>query len=528
MFPITSIAQVKVLEQQALQSGVTQMQMMDRAGRALSRQLLAYAAAQGVAHSPVVVLAGPGNNGGDGLIAARYLHDAGERVSVYLWNRPVADDTLVAALRARKVPIVRAQDDQDQIILRRWLRLATWCVDALLGTGSSRPITGSLARILDTAYSLRRGLLHICAVDCPSGLNCDTGEVDPHTLAADLTVMFGVAKRGMYHPRAFPFCGLMTVEEIGLLQHQAVALPVQGLQPEDLPALLPTRVDWGHKGTFGKALCVGGSQRYPGALLFSARAAARVGTGLVTAAVPSCIQAGLIPALPDATFLPLPHGDGTLSPASLDLLRSEWSAYDAVLLGCGLACTPNTIAFVDKFLEAYRDHRAMQDVPLVLDADALNCLARLEDWPTRLPAHTVLTPHLAEMGRLCRQDIAPMMETEWDRVIAKAVTWNCTVLLKGYQCLIGTHEHRLYVLHRPNSALSTAGTGDVLAGLVTGLLAQDRAPDQAARAAALIHSQAGWECAATLGAASTLASDVLAQTSHVIKQAYAYQADPEA
>ncbi len=520
MFPITSIAQVIELEQQAMQDGITQMQMMDLAGHALYERLVSFSSNHGVARGPVVVLAGPGNNGGDGLIAARYLHDAGERVSVYLWDRQIEGDPLVTELKERDVTIVSVQNDTDQIVLRRWLRLAAWCIDALLGTGTNRPIVGSLARILDTVHSQRNGLLHICAADCPSGLNCDTGAMDPRTLAADLTVMFGVAKRGIYGPRAFLACGSIAVGEIGLSESRMEDLPVQGMQAEDLPSLLPPRADWGHKGTFGKVLFVGGCKRYPGAAVFSVMAAARTGAGLVTAAVPSNIQTGMVSAIPDVTFLPLAHKGGTLVPNALELLSREWSAYDAVLLGCGLSCTKATIAFVGEFLNVYRRQGKMKGVPLVLDADALNCLAHIADWPSLLPAATVLTPHLAEMGRLCGQDVTNMLDADWDLVSQKAADWQCTVVLKGYRILIGTPDRRIYVLHQPNSALSTAGTGDVLSGLMVGFLAQGLAPSQASRAAALVHSQAGLACANIIGPASTLASDVLAQVAGVIKQAY--------
>ncbi len=521
MFPITLIAQALELERQSQEAGITQSQMMNMAGRALSNRLVAYSSSHSVARGPVVVLAGPGNNGGDGLIAARFLHDAGERVSVYLWQRNPEDDPLVAVLQARGVSIALAQNDTDHIVLRRWLRLAAWCIDALLGTGSNRPITGLLAQILDTVQSQRTGLLHVCAADCPSGLNCDTGEVDPCTLYADLTVMFGVAKRGAYDPRAFPACGLLEVGDIGLPPSQLEALPVQGLQQEDLVALLPSRVDWGHKGNFGKALCIGGSQRYPGAAVLSGLAAARTGAGLVTAAVPSSIQPGLVAAMPDSTFLPLAHQEGALTPAALDLLRAEWSRYTAVLLGCGLSCTDDTTVFVREFLEAYRNDSVMRDLPLVLDADALNCLARMEDWPSLLPPVAVLTPHPVEMGRLCGQDVARILESGWDLVAEKAAAWNCTIILKGYRTLIGTAEGKVYVLHQPNSALATAGTGDVLSGLLTGLLAQGQTPAEATRAAILIHSRAGLLCANTIGAAGTLASDVLAHVPQVVQQAYA-------
>lgn len=520
MFPICTVTQMRQLEDQALQSGASHAQLMHRAGRALADGLLAFATRNGYARGPVLVLAGPGHNGGDGLICARRLQEAGERVFVYAWRRAQRPaDALRDALAERHVDVADAENDADYVQLRRWLRVATWCVDALLGTGADRPAEEPLAELLNAVRATLTDTHRVCAADCPSGVRCDTGEVSPATLPADLTIMFGAAKRGLYLPAARAVCGVASAVDIGLPADATARLPLQGLETRDLAALLPRRSDWSHKGTFGKALCVVGSQRYPGAAYLSAMAAARSGAGLVTAAVPESVQTGLMAAMPEVTFLPLAHRAGVHAPASLPSLEAEWARYDAVLLGCGLSCTDSATAFVRAFLKMVGADRE-RATRLVVDADGLNCLARMPDWPYLLPPETVLTPHPAEMARLTGRPAAAIEGAEAETALECARQWRCVVVLKGPHTWIASPDGQAFAVTTANSALATAGTGDVLAGLTVGLLAQGQAPVQAACGAALAHSRAGLACARAIGAAGTVASDVLDRIPAALRPAW--------
>ena len=519
MFPICTVDQTRALEEQALQSGASHEQLMQRAGRALADGLLAFAARNGYARGPVLVLAGPGHNGGDGLICARRLHEAGERVFVYAWRRAHRPaDELRDALAARNVDVADAESDAGYFQLRRWLRLSTWCLDALLGTGIDRPVEEPLAELLHAVRATLTDTHRVCAADCPSGVRCDAGEVSPATLPADLTITFGAAKRGLYRQEALAVCGAVSAVDIGLPPDATARVPLQGLETRDLAALLPRRPDWSHKGTFGKALCLVGSRRYPGAAYLSAMAAARSGAGLVTAAVPEAVQTGLMAAMPEVTFLPLAHRSGVHAPASLSSLEAEWARYDAVLLGCGLSCTDSATAFVRACLKAIGAARE-RALRLVVDADGLNCLARMPDWPYLLPPGTILTPHPAEMERLTRRPATEIKDAEAETALACARQWRCVVVLKGPHTWIASPDGQAYAVTAANSALATAGTGDVLAGLTVGLLAQGQDPVQAACGAALVHSQAGLECARAVGAAGTVASDVLDRIPAALRQA---------
>ena len=517
MIPFCSIAQTLALEQEAVQAGVSQAVLMENAGNALCQEMLHFADQSFLSTGPALCLVGPGNNGGDGLVCAGRLQAEGQPVQVYMWRRKgLVRDPLLDKL-GNLVEIRHAEEDPDFGQLRTWLKESRWIIDCLLGVGVNRPIGGRLADLLST---VKQGLTpehFVSAADCPSGINCDTGSTDPFTLVADLTVMFGTAKRGLYQDPGQAFTGRTVVADIGLPEAFPELVTGWGLEPPDLPNLLPYRSDWSHKGTFGKAFCLVGSRRYPGAALLSTRSAAKSGAGVVCAAVPSSVQTGLISGMADVTFLPYRETAGTASPLALPEVEEEAQAYSAVLVGCGLAYTSQTRDFVKEFLDVWR-RLAGRPIPLVLDADALNCLASLEGWPGLLPPDSVLTPHLAEMGRLCGMKTADVLAHAPELARERARDWNCTVLLKGPQTWIGTPQGGLFAILNSNSALATAGTGDVLAGLVVGLLAQGLEPTRAAKGAALVHSLAGQTCAAEIGAAGTTALDVLAKIPSVLQK----------
>ncbi len=505
MIPFCSVSQTVALEQAAMQADLSQATLMHNAGVALCQVLLDCATQTNQVDTPALILVGPGNNGGDGLVCAAELWAQGQTVRIYAWNRPYG----TADTGLGEVEYEVAGKDPAWRQLRQWLAESTWIVDCVLGTGSNRPVSGSLAALMTTVKEGLTASHFVIAADCPSGVDCDTGSVDPHAVPADLTVMFGTAKRGLYRNPAREWAGRTVVADIGLAPASPDQVMGWGLQTSDLPRLLPHRSDHSHKGTFGKALCIVGSRRYPGAAHLSAWAAAKSGAGVVCAAVPASVQPGLVSGMSDITFLPYPDTTGTAAPQALSAVEREAPRYSAVLLGCGLSHTSHTTEFVREFLVGWQ-HWAAVPIPLVLDADALNCLATLAQWPSLLPPDVLLTPHLAEMGRLCGMKTSNVLARAPELARAKAQAWNCTLLLKGPQTWIGTPQGELFAILESNSALATAGTGDVLAGLAVGLLAQGQRPVAAAQGAALIHSLAGQTCARKIGSAGTTASDVLA------------------
>jgi NAD(P)H-hydrate epimerase len=515
---LVSVAEMQAIEQATNAGGHSYAQMMELAGAAVARTILTH---YGSLRPVVLVLVGPGNNGGDGLVCARHLQQAGLSVYAYLWKRrdgPDEDEGQhLARVRALGAPTAHADNDPGFDRLRSWLGQATVVVDALLGTGANRPISGQLADLLTcvTAVRTTRPHLDVVAVDCASGLQCDTGLVDPHTLSANITVTFAYAKFGHYQFPGVTASGVVEVADIGVAEHLGHALRTFVLTADLVRPWLPARPRVSHKGSFGKALAAVGCMNYPGAAFLACSAAGRVGAGLVTGAVAQPVWPVVASRLAEATWLPLPTGAGeatdVIGASAAETVMAALSGYDALLVGCGLGQRPTTQRFVQQLLA----HSTLP--PTVVDADGLNGLAKREQWPAPLPAQTILTPHLAEMARLCQLTVGEVTNQRWALAREKAAGWNAVVLLKGPYTVIADPQGWLAVLPVATPALATAGTGDVLAGAILGLLAQGVAPFAAACLGAWLHGAAGLRCAAEMGDAGVLASDLLPRLPEVMR-----------
>jgi hydroxyethylthiazole kinase-like uncharacterized protein yjeF len=549
---LVSVEQMRAVERAADANGLSYATMMENAGRALA----SWIQGQGAHGQGVVVLVGPGNNGGDGLVAARYLQEAGARASLYIWKREVEKDPNWDLGQQAGIAAVWSEKDHGCAQLRQLVAAADWVVDALLGTGVSRPISGKLKEILVTVKAElgERGvsptaapLLHlvprhaepqasagprVVAVDVPSGLDCDSGAVDPATLPADATVTFAFPKRGQFLFPGASYVGELLVADIGISPELAPDVAVEVSTPSLIRSLLPARPVDAHKGTFGKVMVVAGSPNYTGAAYLAASAAARAGAGLVTLGIAESLHPILASRLCETTFLLLPHETGVLVPSAVRPLREKLGDYDALLLGPGLGRDEKTVEFVAQLIGptngAKKAHlgfvepaKADTDAngrvpPLVIDADGLNALADLPDWPDVLPPLTVLTPHPGEMARLLGSTVA---EVEADRLeVARhaAAEWHAVVVLKGAYTVIAAPSSALaeadtdtYMNPFANPALASAGSGDVLAGTIASLLAQGLAPFEAAVAGAYLHGLAGELVRQEVGPAGAVAGDLL-------------------
>ena len=473
--------------------------MMEMAGQACARIL----GERFPAARSILILVGLGNNGGDGLVCARALYYVGVAVRVYLWKRrtdPAGD-----------MEIIHADDDADWQTLHSWADDADLVVDALLGTGNNRSIIGELAELLQIVQ--RAQLAQTVAVDCPSGLNCDTGMLDPQTLAADLTITFGYAKVGHYQFPGAESVGELVVADIGLTSELAADVQTFVLTEKWVGESLPDRSTNSHKGTFGKAMIVAGCTNYAGAAFLACSAAARSGAGLVTGAMPQSLWGPVAGRLAEATWLPLPQTEsGHITAEAVPQLVDALDGYSALLVGCGLGNTASTQEFIHDLFS-----KREKLPPTVIDADGLNCLAQMARWPGLLPKQSVLTPHAREFARLSGLPLDEVLQTRWALAREKAVAWQAVVLLKGPYTVIADPDGRLAVLPVATSALATAGTGDVLAGTIAGLLAQGTSPFCAASLAAWIHGEAGKLCAHEIGLSGVLASDLLSRLPHCME-----------
>ena len=535
---IVTVEQMRALEAAADSQGITYARMMELAGTAVFEAVRARAEA--LSSARVVILAGPGNNGGDGLVAGRLLSEAGAIVQLFTL-RPLEsrDDNLRKVLRAG-LEVEDCETDEGLKQFSGALRGADVFVDALFGTGVRLPIKGRAADLLAAAGMVlrgREGVLRV-AVDCPSGFDCDSGEVDENLIPADVTVTFGAAKVGQFLFPGADALGELVLGDIGCPPDlpELADVDLELAAAAQVGTMLPERPRDAHKGTFGTALMAAGSVNYPGAAYLAAAGAYLVGAGLVTVGAPGGIHSILANLLPEATWLILPSDMGVISAGSAAILSQDAIASaDALLLGPGWGTEKPTAEFLSALLlgngaagggrigfgaggGAFTERTSPVSLPpTVVDADGLKLLSELPDWPRLLPAPAVLTPHPGEMAKLTG---ISKDEIQADRIAVSrhfATEWGHVIVLKGAFTVVAAPDGKVTLQPFATAALARAGTGDVLAGLITGLLAQGLRPYSAAVSGAFLHGLSGELAMVKVGAqASVMARDVLAMTPKAI------------
>ena len=433
------------------------------------------------------VFCGPGNNGGDGLAIARHLDARGYRCRVILvtrGGRPKGDAGIQLEILEKLGHTVESlgPDDDVDALLAACADLDL-LVDALFGTGLSRPLEGHFA---DLVRGLERLPSPIVAVDIPSGLDGSRGEtIGPH-VEADLTVTFAAPKLAHVFAPAAEAVGELVVADLGVPDFLVEEAPghLHLLTDEALAACLTRRAAESHKGTYGHVLIVAGGPGGAGALVLAARAAVRGGAGLVTAAVPGTLAQVADLGSPESLTLPLPSDGGHIGAAAADVLRGALDGKTAIALGPGLGTASATVTAVRRFVRELA-------LPLVLDADGLNAFAgRAADLSERT-APTILTPHPGEMARLLDVSTADVQADRVTSVRRAAETTAAVVILKGHQTLVATPEGEVYLNPTGNAGMASGGSGDVLTGLAGALLAQAYEPLVAAQLAVYLHGLAG-------------------------------------
>jgi hydroxyethylthiazole kinase-like uncharacterized protein yjeF len=512
---ILTTSQMRQLEESCAQTGLTTDVLMENAGKAVAeetRRILG-----NVDQKNILFLIGPGNNGGDGLVTARHLHDWGAKVTVYLPMPRAEEDPKLKLVQELGISCLQAADDEGLSKLNELLASADAVIDALFGTGTTRRFGGIIMMTLDRitrAKKARPGWRTI-ALDLPSGLNADTGAVEPSSLYADYTITLGFPKPGLFRLPGAERVGKITVVDIGMPANLAGEAASEYITEEWVRAVLPERPLQANKGSFGRVLVVAGSINYIGAAYLACSGAIRVGAGLVTLATATSLQSILASKLTEVTYFPLPEfRPGIISSGAAKLLSPQFDWYNALLLGCGLGQSLPVVSFIRSILLS----RHKPEMPtLVLDADALNTLANTPKWWTLLTNDAILTPHPGEMARLAKITAG---EVQSDRVgVARkwAAEWKKTIVLKGANTVIASAEGKVKISLIANPGLASAGTGDVLAGAIAGLVAQGLTLFDAAVCGVYLHAEAGERVRARLGDAGMLASDLLPELPQVIK-----------
>jgi NAD(P)H-hydrate epimerase len=512
---IVTATEMADIEEACAQAGITTSELMENAGRAFAGE--AARILGGAAGKNICVLVGPGNNGGDGLVAARYLYDSGARVTLGLCGpRPEKDANLALAL-GRGINCFEIKGAQPCTELEKALSSAVAAVDAVFGTGRKRPIGGVFASALVQVAQHKRASpgFMIFALDVPSGLDSDSGEADPLTPVADYTITLGLPKYGLFTHTGAARAGQVTVVDIGIPPAFSETLRTELLTPEWARAALPRRSPYAHKGTFGMALLVAGSQSYSGAAILAAGGAARSGVGLVTMAVTPSLQRLISTVLPEATWLPLSEESPFMpAGAAVGAVVLAAAAYDAILIGSGLGPSLPVQGFLSALLPALGGAGRK----MVIDADGLNSLPGIPGWWQALPFGAVLTPHPGEMARLLGTSAAEVEASRIGAARLSAEKWGKLVVLKGAFTVIAAPDGRVRLSPFANAGLASAGTGDVLAGVITALLAQGLDAFDAASLGVYLHALAAERVKQRLGDSGMLASDVAAELPLAIKE----------
>jgi len=511
---VLTAAQMQAIDKCAIEEySIPGMILMENAGResveTLKRKF------PDLASKKIVVFAGKGNNGGDGFVMARHLLNMGADVWVLLLGKLVdlkADAKLNAEI-AQKIGVELNEVDANNFkSFDHRLRHCDLIIDAIFGTGLSKPAKGFYAEVFGEINHLQK---FVVSVDIPSGVDSDSGCLIGPYVQANLTLALGMLKRSHV---TFPSAGVMgDIEVIDIsIPQKAIAsqsLPVEMVELEDIASWFPKRPTHSHKGNFGHALVIAGSLGKGGAAGLTALGALRAGCGLVTLAIPESCQKALEFNPLEVMTVPLPETiNGTLSLRAKDLLLEQVRGKSAVAVGPGISTDPETIQLLQEFLPAVK-------VPLVIDADAVNCLAKCGNLKTLKLSNAILTPHPKEMSRISGWSTSEIQENRIESASRFAVENSLTLVLKGARTIIAFPDQSVVINPTGNPGMATAGSGDVLTGIIAGLVGQGLKTQSAVIAGVYLHGLAGDIYADEKGSEISLtAGDLLDNFSESLKR----------
>jgi hydroxyethylthiazole kinase-like uncharacterized protein yjeF len=514
MIKVVTAKEMQQLDRRAsAEYGISSLVLMENAGSETTREMLA--AFPALLRSRVVILCGRGNNGGDGFVVARHLLNRGATVETYLFGRraEVGGDARVNLEILEKMGAApkEVRESGEVAALADRIASADVVVDALLGTGTHGPAEGLLAETIELVNRAGRSVV---AVDIPSGLVADEPEVPGPAIRAGLTVTFALPKRCLLLYPAAGYAGTIRIVPIGIPSSlcRDPDLLLGLLEVQDVALAFPPRDPAAHKGTFGHVLVIAGSVGKTGAAALASLAALRVGAGLVTLAIPHSLNDAMEVKLTEVMTEPVAETEArSIGQEALDRLLHLAAGKSAVALGPGLGTHPSTQKLVHDLLSSMR-------LPIVLDADGINALGGRADVLARVAAPVIVTPHPGELSRL--------LDVQRDEVLRRRVPLaqdvasqlNVTLVLKVAHTVVASPSRQAVLVPTGNPGMATGGTGDVLTGLIAGLLAQGVAPGLAAQAGAYVHGLAGDLAAGRLGQEAMLAGDLLDQLPDAIQQ----------
>ncbi|MGB9715647.1 MAG: NAD(P)H-hydrate dehydratase [Thermodesulfovibrionales bacterium] len=495
--------------------GIPSYVLMERAGLAVTSRIKEI-----FSPGKVIVIAGSGNNGGDGLVVARNLYNDGWEVRVFLTNKPeeLKGDALLQYKIISRLGLKTHSLNELISDHSSFLTSDTLIVDALLGTGLSKNITGPMADVINL---INKSKAKVISVDIPSGISSDTGQIMGVAIEADYTVTFGLPKRGhLLYPGA-KYSGRLFVEDIGFPKEllSSEKLQVELLVKDNVSPLIPLRARYSHKGNYGHVLVVAGSKGKTGAALMTAKACLRTGAGLVTLGVPESLSDIFQSRVTEEMTISLPdRGDGTLSQKATKVIMDFLNDKATILaVGPGIGVSSDTKKLLKKLIKD-------STVPMVIDADGINSLMGEKAVFSKAKSPIILTPHPGEMARLLnppstlfakggksRINIS-VQDIEKDRInvaLSFSKETGVYLVLKGVPTVIAEPNGRLYINSTGNPGMASAGTGDVLTGIISGFLSQRLSPIHASILGVYMHGLAGDIAASEKGEHSLIAADII-------------------
>ncbi len=497
-------AQIKNIEDATVLRGISKFRLMENAGSAAARVIRERF---DLTAKKTVVVAGNGNNGGDGFVVARKIAENGGDVTVIrLMGLPISENAAAMCKKAMEIG-VRVHDFFDDTEFAKALLVsADIVVDAVFGIGLSREVDTALSSVFSFISSLDAFKV---AIDVPSGVYADSAKVNSSVISADLTVSFIGLKPCHILPPASSHCGEVINCAIGVSKD---VLENYDDCPQIIePLKLAKRDKNSHKGTFGRTLLICGSYGMAGAATLSLKAALRSGVGLAFSAVPEKIYPIVATCVPEAVFLPCPTGEkDSFTADSYFSVKNAMDNADSILFGCGIKNTAENVIFLRDVLENAK-------CPVVIDADGINALSRNIDIIKQSAAKIILTPHPAEMARLCKVSTEEINGNRIYYAKKLALGFGVTVVLKGANTIVATEDEKIFVNLTGNPGMATGGSGDVLSGMIAALVASGLPENHAVCTAVYLHGLAGDKAANRLSKTSLLPSDIIDELPSLFK-----------
>ena len=498
---ILSSNQMRTLEKTAVDNGASYYSLMKKAGKSVAKTLIKNFNPK--KSEKICILCGKGNNGGDGFVCAKKLSKLNFNVTIILVdNTPCTDDSKQAfnSLNENKIDVIKLWEDEKKSYAI--IDKSSYIIDAIYGIGFKGKLNNSIKNIVDIVNNSNKKVL---CVDIPSGVECDTGKVINSAFIADITISFSTYKPAHILYPSMDYCGKTIVKQVGIDKDILTTSEYlyKTIDKNDIYTNLPKRKISSHKGSCGTLMTVCGSYGMAGAAKMCINSALNTGVGLVKAVVPKEIYSILATNLSEPVFLPIDtKGKGVFQCDNAQFIIEQSKKCNACLIGCGISLHYHTTMFVSNLIKNI-------SVPIIIDADGINAISKHIDILKAKKSTIILTPHPAELARLCNVDVLEIQNNRIKYATKIATEYGVIVALKGANTVVANNLGKVYINTTGNVGMAKAGSGDVLAGIISSLVAQNIEPYTATKMGVYLHGVAGDIACDIIGNISMLPTDTI-------------------